>query len=293
MSRRSPTVLVRILTFTIFITVTASLPQQSFTTPATPTSTQSLSDTHAIACATGGGDWYMDPAVAMELSAQFCERLVQPQNFPQPGIRTEDIGYPTDLGGSINTKVSLRRDQGARPGGKVADSAAGLTNTSLIEMEGSIAEFAFIRSYTSIVSSVLHVAGTDEQCARDNCSALLRHAINTCEFNKHHIGGMAMFLSDCGLYTLMVQNCSGNYVDPDCNRWHAKWPNVGLRENMTLVWNLTHGIGVNMSSNTLGTSEKMAGSQVDDAVDERGIQDRVYEVEAGLAKGLFWVGGRR
>lgn len=285
--------LVLLATATLFSTA-ASLPQQSTSTTATPTSTQSLSDTHAVACVTGGGDWHMDPLVAERLSASFCSRLLRPEAFPRPGMRAEGSGYPSDLGiiddGNGNSKRMSEVDQkGAFRRRDIAtDSETNISatiNTTLIEISGAVAEFMLYRSKTDTILDIEYVRGTDEQCARDDCAEGFRRAVNTCKFNSHHIGGFAAYLSDCGLYSILVQNCSGNYVDRDCNTWHERWPDVGLKENMTLVWNITHGIGVNGT----GSEKTVEGGEGERIPDLRGIAERFSDVEDNLPSGAFWV----
>jgi len=283
---------------TLFSTA-AALPQQPVSTPSTPTSTQSFSDTHAVACVTGGGDWHMDPLIAERLSTSFCARLAQPDVFPQPGTRAEGAGYPSDLGiiddgnGSPEKRMSETDQTGASQRRDLATNSeadiSATINTTLIEIDGAVAEFMFYRSKTETMLGIEYVHGTDEQCARDDCAEGFRRAVNTCKFNSHHIGGFAAYLTDCGLYSMLIQNCSGNYVDRDCIAWHARWPDVGLKENMTLLWNSTHGIGIN--ENLLdapgGKAVEVEGGE--HIPDLRGIEDRFADMEDNLPGGVFWV----
>jgi hypothetical protein len=292
----SSMLLLAFLTITTLFSPAASLPQQIASASGTPTSTQSLSDTHAVACVTGAGDWHMDPLVAQRLSASFCTRLTRPEVFPRPGVRAEGSGYPSDLGPIDDSSYTIEMSEIDEGGafhrrGLATDSdtdISAITNTTLVEISGAIAEFMFYRSTTDTTQDTVYVRGTDEQCERDDCAEGFRRAVNTCKFNSHHIGGFAAYLSDCGMYSILVQNCSGNYVDPDCKTWHDRWPDVGLKENMTLVWNITHGIGVN------GTNDGMGGKAVEEKGEEqvpdlRGIGDRFTDVEDDLANGIFWV----
>ncbi|KEF56520.1 uncharacterized protein A1O9_06707 [Exophiala aquamarina CBS 119918] len=293
-SRISSLFLLALLVAATMFPTAASLRQQTPSTIGTPTSTQSLSDTHAVACVTGGGDWHMDPLIAERLSTSFCTRLLRPEVFPQPGIRAEGSGYPSDLGIVDDGDGKSRRMSGVdqkrvfRLRDIATDSEADISaiiNTTLIEISGAVAEFMFYRSKTETILNTEYVRGTDEQCARDDCAEGFRRAVNTCKFNSHHIGGFAAYLTDCGLYSILVQNCSSNYVDRDCNTWHERWPDVGLKENMTLVWNITHGIGVNGS----GSGKAVEDEEGEHIPDLRGIAERFAYVKDNLPSGGFWV----
>jgi hypothetical protein len=71
------------------------------------------------------------------------------------------------------------------------------------------------------------MSGTPEQCSVDNqtsaCRTGLGHAINKCQRNSHGFGGFGFWETSCGFYSIFVQNCTDNWVDPNCERWHRKW----------------------------------------------------------------------
>lgn len=235
----------------------------------------------------------MDPLILQRLGAAFCTRLTRPDVFPPASVHAEGTGYPSDLGPVDDNAHSVklpdmeseeemlphRRDSATD---SEADMSA-ILNTTQMEISGIIAEFMFFRGKTQMFGDTLYVHGTDEQCARDDCAAFFHHTVGTCKFNSHVIGGFGAYLSDCGQYSYLVQNCSGNYVDQSCSLWHQRWPDVGLKENMTLVWNLTHGIGVD------GTAAKNIGQAgggddlgKDEVLDLRSLADRFADAAQGF-----------
>lgn len=129
----------------------------------------------------------------------------------QTGLSFHSPHYPTDLTPE-------------------ADSA----NYTAIEESGIIANMWFGRSASFALDNGTFIElGTAEQCARDNCTNGMRDAVRSCQYNSHYVGGDTMFMSDCGVYILAVWNCSGNWVDVVCDRWHVLHPDVGLSKNET------------------------------------------------------------
>ncbi|EXJ87381.1 hypothetical protein A1O3_04340 [Capronia epimyces CBS 606.96] len=178
--------------------------------------------TGAPICNTGGGDWRIDPPTAMRLAQVFCDELVKPQNYPVEGASFFSAHYPSEL-----------------------SPQPGSPNYTEIELSGLFARGGLYRSKPWVAEGVLHVEGTDEQCERDNCTSALQSAIGMCEWNSHYVGGDNDFLSDCGVYSILIANCSGNWFDPDCDKWHEMHPNVGLSKNESLA-----SLGLLPSTNT-------------------------------------------
>lgn len=60
---------------------------QLTTESASPTITATWTGTYTdfAVCATGGGDWLMDPPTAVRLGDLFCEALSKPENYPAQG----------------------------------------------------------------------------------------------------------------------------------------------------------------------------------------------------------------
>lgn len=288
---------------------------QQVTAPLDPTSTlalvvtrttSSIGGSGAVSCATGGGGWYIDPLIAQKLGSSFCSSLSQEQVMPKEGeTRTVDIArYPSDLGpvsafeDRCNMSSGARMLQRARSNADVGldkfypylNTSGQMINTTLIEIDGAIVEFIFARRPSVVASDSLFVHGTDEQCAMDNCTEFLHKSIDTCKQDRHSIAGGTLILSECGLYMSFVQNCSGNYVDPDCDEWHKRWPDAGPRENETLYWNITHNVTSHVKMQVKGfndAGEEASESQEEEdtglAVDIKGM------IEAGLFQVVDWV----
>lgn len=280
-----------LLALTTTISLAAAFPQELSLSSATPTTTQSQSDTRAMGCVTGGGDYHMEPLVLELLGASFCTRLIPNGVYPPAKILAWGTGYPSDLGpvddkpqpgetSDADQEDTFHRRDSAT--GSEANSPA-ILNTTQMEISGIIAEFLFFRSESHIIGDTAYIYGTDEQCARDDCAAFYHHMVNRCKFNSHVVGGFGAYLSDCGQYSYLVQNCSDNYVDPDCKLWHQRWPDFGVPENMTLVWNITHDIGFNGTADK-GTGEAAGDSRETQVPGLRGIADRL----ADAAKDLVW-----
>lgn len=62
-----------------------------------------------------------------------------------------------------------------------------------------------------------------------------------------------MFWTDCGFYNVHIANCSGNWVDRACDRWHALHPDVGLRFNESYA-TATAGRGSSSSQTEMKTT---------------------------------------
>ncbi|KAK5055367.1 hypothetical protein LTR84_013117 [Exophiala bonariae] len=278
----------------IFATIspTVCFPQDLSLTSATPTLTQTPTDTRAMGCVTGGVNVYMEPLVLELLGASFCSRLIANGDYPPTNILAWGSGYPSDLGPvddkpkavekrEVDTEETIHRRDSATD----ADvNTPTILNTTEMEISGVIAEFLFFRSKPYTVGDTVFIEGSDEQCARDDCAAFYHQMVNRCKFNSHVVGGFGAYLSDCGQYSYFVQNCSDNYVDPDCKIWHQRWPNFGVPENMTQVWNITHGIGSNGTA-AKGAVEELAGeSGAPQFPDLRGLADRF----ANVAKEIAW-----
>lgn len=60
------------------------------------------------------------------------------------------------------------------------------------------------------------------------------HVLVVGEWNNHYVGGNNFFKSDCGVHDVFNENCSGNWFDSNCDRWHERYPNVGRSKNDTL-----------------------------------------------------------
>ena len=66
--------------------------------------------------------------------------------------------------------------------------------------------------------------------------------ISKCQWNSHYYGGENTLETGCGFYAMYVQNCSGTWHDPGCERWHSKWPGVGMTLGQpisTTTWTAT------------------------------------------------------
>lgn len=117
-----------------------------------------------------------------------------------------------------------------------------------IELSGLIATFKFQRNLNATDgNNDTTVSGTDADCDLDMhgqaCYARLHKAIDYCQgnFDGAGLGGSAWWYTACGVYMITVTNCSIDY-DASCDRWHAKWPNLGVPEGQpytTSIWNVT------------------------------------------------------
>ncbi|EXJ83405.1 hypothetical protein A1O1_07028 [Capronia coronata CBS 617.96] len=186
--------------------------QETISPSITTTYTHTKTYTGSPICNTSGSDWHMDPPTAMRLADLFCEDLAKPENYPVEGAEFSSVHLPTEL-----------------------TQEMGSANYTEIELSGLIAAGSMSRSKTWWADGVIYIEGTDEQCERDNCTGALRSTINRCEWNHHYVGGDNFFMSDFGVYTIFVANCSGNWLDRRCEKWHAAHPNVGLSRNDSLA----------------------------------------------------------
>ncbi|KIX08013.1 uncharacterized protein Z518_02668 [Rhinocladiella mackenziei CBS 650.93] len=203
-----------ILLVLTIMTTTHPIQAQVTIDPTSPTSTAipTTTTTGDAVCGTSASDWRMSPPTAMLLASIFCNDLYQPGNFPARGKIFNSTHYPTELSPS-----------------------AGSPNYTAMELSGLIVSMWLSRANTTVIDGVEYIHGTDEQCARDNCTAGFESAIDLCQYNSHYVGGINFFLSDCGIYQIHIANCSGNWLDPDCDRWHILHPGVGLSKNESLV----------------------------------------------------------
>jgi len=94
---------------------------------------------------------------------------------------------------------------------------------------------SLFRDEPVILNGTLYVHGTDEQCARDNCTDVIVRAVDACKYNSHYVGGVDMFVTDCGIYSINIANCSGNWFDPSCVKWHVLHPAAGESRNDSLA----------------------------------------------------------
>ncbi|KAJ4524306.1 hypothetical protein HRR83_002425 [Exophiala dermatitidis] len=205
------------LLFVIFLHASLFLPSTCDPQPIAVATTHSIISTWTTSstwtgspvCATGGSDFEMDPPTATRLAELFCEDLAKPGNFPAQNASFDSTHYPTDL--SIEPYSP---------------------NYTEIELSGLFTRGSLLRAYSWVDDSgVLYIQGTDEQCARDNCTAGLEGTIGRCEWNSHYVGGSSVFMTDCGVYMLFIGNCSGNWWDHSCDKWHEMHPDVGLNRS--------------------------------------------------------------
>ncbi|KIW55097.1 hypothetical protein PV05_07405 [Exophiala xenobiotica] len=180
---------------------------QITTVSASPTITATWTGTYTdfAVCATGGGDWLMDPPTAVRLGDLFCEALSKPENYPPQGGNLSQYHYPTEL-----TEIP------------------GSPNYTAMELSGLILDISFNRDTPIVTNGTIHFYGTDEQCARDNCTDIVARDVDACQLNSHYYGGTNTWFTECGMYWIGVRNCTSNWADPDCCRWHELHPDIGI-----------------------------------------------------------------
>ncbi|EXJ66582.1 uncharacterized protein A1O5_10252 [Cladophialophora psammophila CBS 110553] len=213
------------------IAVTTTSTFSRSTTLPTPSTTTEVYTPFAV-CATGGGDWYIDPPTATQLADLFCDEVYKPGNLPAQGHEFDANEYPTDL---IPVTVKDTDVQGTHTPSSNASlttaSAATTPNYTLTELSGVILAARLARWHPKVIDNVTYVSGTPAQCdldvQQDQCRAGLRHVIDKCQWNSHYFGGVNFWLTGCGMYSVQIANCSGNWLDPNCDLWHKKWPDVG------------------------------------------------------------------
>ncbi|KIW88349.1 uncharacterized protein Z519_10917 [Cladophialophora bantiana CBS 173.52] len=203
------------------IAVTTTSTFRSTTLP-TPSTTTEVYTPFAV-CATGGGDWYIDPPTATQLADLFCDEAYMPGNLPAQGQEFDANEYPTDL-------IPVTADD-TNNASLTTASAATVPNYTLTELSGVILAARLVRWHPKVIDNVTYVSGTQAQCdldvQQDQCRAGLRHVIDKCQWNSHYFGGVNFWLTGCGMYSVQIANCSGNWLDPNCDLWHRKWPDVG------------------------------------------------------------------
>ncbi|KAK5228493.1 hypothetical protein LTR72_002377 [Exophiala xenobiotica] len=174
---------------------------------ASPTITATWTGTYtdSVVCATAPADSLMDPPTAIRLGDLFCEALSKPENFPPQGGNLSQYHYPTEL-----TEIP------------------GSPNYTAMELSGLILDVFFYRNTPFVSNGTLELHGTDEQCARDNCTDIVAKDVDACQRNPYYYGGDNAWLTECGTYWVGVRNCSSNWWDPDCCRWHELHPDIGI-----------------------------------------------------------------
>ena len=263
--------------------VTATLSAtSSLSSVATKTISLAVSGTGDVSCGSRDGNWSINPVVAQKLGARFCSKLSQKQVMPKMGdFHLVDIAeYPSDLGlisacenhgnrGNVTSETGLlnrtrhNADAGVNKFFPYSNVSGQAINTTLIEVDGAIVEFFFTRRATTRSPDAVTVHGSDEQCAMEYCSEIMYNAVDKCKHDSHYIKGSMGIISECGFYVFFVQNCSGNYVDPDCDEWHRRWPDVGPKENETLYWNVTHNITSKAKRLSKGSQGQVGGAGLD------------------------------
>ncbi|OAL22061.1 hypothetical protein AYO20_11255 [Fonsecaea nubica] len=222
-------------------------------TPPTPFTTTEVYTPFAL-CATGGGDWYIDPPTATRLADLFCDEVHKPGNLPAQGKEFDLNEYPTDLialtaNDTTTTDHNNTILAGAADTLKRADKedlsmdvATIAPNYTLTELSGIIMALRLFRWKDTVLDDVTYASGTQAQCdqdaQQDQCRAGLRRVIDKCQWNSHYFGGVNFWMTGCGMYGVQVANCSGNWLDPNCDLWHRKWPDVGSGPDQSLLTTL-------------------------------------------------------
>ncbi|KAK5257661.1 hypothetical protein LTR96_005855 [Exophiala xenobiotica] len=146
---------------------------------ASPTITATWTGTYtdSVVCATAPADSLMDPPTAIRLGDLFCEALSKPENFPPQGGNLSQYHYPTEL-----TEIP------------------GSPNYTAMELSGLILDVFFYRNTPFVSNGTLELHGTDEQCARDNCTDIVAKDVDACQRNPYYYGGDNAWLTECGTY---------------------------------------------------------------------------------------------
>ncbi|OQU99303.1 hypothetical protein CLAIMM_04951 [Cladophialophora immunda] len=216
-----------------------SSPTNPLDTPPTPSTTTEVYTPFAV-CATGGGDWYIDPPTATRLADLFCDQAYKPGNLPAQGQEFDLNEYPTDLIALTTNDTTTDTDADmAKRGPLLASNNANLTdalatttpNYTLTELSGIIMALRLVRWKPTVIDNLTYMSGTQAECdqdvQQDQCHAGLRRVIDKCQWNSHYFGGVNFWMTGCAMYSVQVANCSGNWLDPNCDLWHRKWPGVG------------------------------------------------------------------
>ncbi|OAP64125.1 hypothetical protein AYL99_00097 [Fonsecaea erecta] len=231
-------------THTGVATTLASVSASSTTDPPAPTSaaytTTEVYTPFAI-CATGGGDWYIDPPTATQLVDLFCNQAYEPGALPPQGEEFDLNEYPTDLisltenGADTHTEADITDTLNSLSNNNNANITLHLMETTpnytLTELSGIILALRLVRWRPTVVDNVTYMSGSQAQCdqdvRQDQCHAGLHRVIDQCQWNSHYFGGVNFWMTACAMYSVQVANCSGNWLDPNCDLWHRKWPGVG------------------------------------------------------------------
>ncbi|KIX93240.1 uncharacterized protein Z520_11095 [Fonsecaea multimorphosa CBS 102226] len=209
----------------------------SIDSPATPSGTSTTTEVYTpyAICATGGGDWYIDPPTATRLTDLFCDSAYQPGSLPQQGEEFDLNEYPTDLIPLTANDTTPDTDTDTAGTLTLANLTTAFVevtpNYTLTELSGIILALRLVRRQPTVVENITYISGSPAQCdadiQQDQCHAGFRHVIDQCQWNSHYFGGVNFWMTACAMYSVQVANCSGNWLDPNCDLWHRKWPGVG------------------------------------------------------------------